>query len=158
MYCYLQIAAVMESAFLSLPDELLLRIFQYLGTADLRAVARVCRRTLALAHDQALWKRSNHLLDMPHDIMMFILDKVPVNTLIQVAKVSRRFRKQALQYELWNKVVVFEPLMVCTEDALELQQWVRHNTGNNVLVAYFDYDDVKSQFERFLTWKIIPLH
>ena len=53
-----------------LPDELILKVFSFLGTRDLICMGQMSNRIRAISHDEQLWQKINLYHEPPKDILM----------------------------------------------------------------------------------------
>lgn len=135
-----------------MPEELLLVILENLSGRDLRNSAMTCSRLRRIAD---VIRRKPNLDALPRNILIRVLQFLDLDDLIQLTKCrNSTLRSAAFHPSLWQKVVVFEPLVEPYGE--DIQQWIKCRTGEQPLLAYFDYSDLPQQVERFKTWKRFP--
>lgn len=86
----------------SLPNEMLIKIFEYLDSVDIcLAVAKVCERWNDITHDVTLWKNLKFICtkDMSAEYIIFILSEMP---LLKCVKLQWRTDVDLIFREVYN--------------------------------------------------------
>lgn len=135
-----------------MPNEILLVIFKNLSARNLKNVARVSKRAYNVAREIM---RKPSLEMLPRCVLINVFKFLPLDDLVQITK-CRNFslRCAALNASLWKKVVILEPF--ADPYGTDIQEWIKSETGQTALLAYFDIQDLDETLIRFNTWKKFP--